>query len=109
MKKTAWILSLFISLIWLVTADARASLSGVISLGMLPVQDESGAQVPAGLLGRIGQDFRQKLTLSYQDLLVRSIGETSGTTDEDVEQLAATGKRQGVRYVVRSGLLGMNC
>ena len=107
MKNSAKVFFLVLCLIWLATAGSIPAQAEVVSIGILPVQDESGVQVPPELLRKIGQDLKQKLTRSYQDILARSVSGVSGASGLGVEQLAAIGKQQGVRYVLRSGFLSL--
>jgi protocatechuate 3,4-dioxygenase beta subunit len=105
MKNALRTFLLTLSMIWLANASPVQAQSQVITIGILPVQDESGTQVPRELLDRIGREFRQKLTLSYQDVLVRPLKGTSDNPDGAVEQLAAMARQQGMRYLLRSGVL----
>jgi hypothetical protein len=107
MKNSAKVFILVACVLWLVTAGLLPAQAEVLSIGILPVQDESGVQVPPELLSRIGQDLKQKLTLSYQDIFARSVSGVSGVSALGVEQLAAIGKQQGVRYVLRGGFLSL--
>lgn len=107
MKNAARVYFLVLCIIWLATAGSIPAQAEVASVGILPVQDESGTQVPPELLLKVGQDFKQKLTLSYQDILARSISGLSESPSPSVEQLAAVGKQQGIQYVLRSGVLGL--
>ncbi len=74
---------------------------------MLPVQDESGNQIPQKQLHKIEQDFKEKLTLSYQDVLVRPVKGAQEISSMQIDQLTALGRQQGVRYLLRSGILGI--
>jgi protocatechuate 3,4-dioxygenase beta subunit len=106
MKNAARIVLFVVCILWLVIARSVPAHAEVISIGILPVQDESDTQVPPELLVKIGQLFKQNLTRASADILVRQI---SGLVEPsaDIAQLAALGRQQGVRYVVRSGLLGL--
>ncbi|RQW85298.1 MAG: hypothetical protein EHM79_12080 [Geobacter sp.] len=107
MKSAAKITFFIVCILWLATAGSISAGAEVISIGILPVQDESGAQVPPEFLLTAGQIFKQKLTLAYQDILVRSISGVPESSNAAVEQLAALGRQQGVHYVMRSGFLGL--
>jgi protocatechuate 3,4-dioxygenase beta subunit len=105
MKNALRLFLLTLSMIWLATAAPVQAQSQVITIAILPVQDESGTQVPRELLERIGREFRQKLTLAYQDILVRPLKGATDSPDKGVEQLAAMASQQGMRYLLRSGVL----
>lgn len=107
MKNTARVFFLTIAMIWLAGAGFLQAQPPVVTIGMLPVQDESGTQVPEKLLTKIGQELKQKLTMTYQDLLVRPVKGVSELSDTGVEQLTAMAKQQGLRYLVRPGVLGL--
>ncbi|MDD2337047.1 MAG: carboxypeptidase regulatory-like domain-containing protein [Geobacteraceae bacterium] len=107
MKNAARVAFLVLCIIWLATAGSIPAQADVVSLGILPVQDESGAQVPPELLRKVAQDFKQKLILSYQDILARSLTGESESSSQGVEQLSAMGRQQGMQYVLRSGVLGL--
>lgn len=79
------------------------------SIGILTFQDESDTNAPPGLLQKIRQEFKQKLTLSFKDVLPRLVsGEALGDpANASAEQLAAFGRQQGVKCVARGGLLAL--
>ena len=108
MKRTrnGWWLAL--SMIFLSAAVSIPDQVPVVSIGILPFQDESGTQVPADVLSKIAQDIARKLILSYQDVLARVIGGESGTAGLGVDQLAALVKQQGVRFILRGGILALD-
>lgn len=107
MKNAAIVFLFTLSAICLAMGSAVPAQAEVVSIGMLPVQDESGDQIPQKLLSKIEQDFKEKLTLSYQDVLVRPLKEVAGTSSMQIDQLTALGRQQGVRYLLRSGILGI--
>lgn len=108
MKNAAIVFLFMLSTICLAMGTAVPAKAEVVSIGMLPVQDESGDQIPQKLLHKIEQDFKEKLTLSYQDVLVRAVkGTPAGTSSMQIDQLTALGRQQGVRYLLRSGILGI--
>lgn len=79
----------------------------LVTIGILPFQDESGTHASPELLQRIVQDFKLKLTLTYKDVLGRLISDEAlgAPAAAGIEQLAALGKQQGVRFMMRGGLL----
>lgn len=107
MKNAANIFCLTFSIICLAASGSFPARAEVISIGMLPVQDESGAQIPQKLLIKVAQDLKQKMTLAYQDVLVRPVRGVSDPSTLHVEQLSALGRKQGVRYLLRSGILDL--
>jgi protocatechuate 3,4-dioxygenase beta subunit len=107
MKNAAIVFLLMLSTICLAMGTAVPAQAEVASIGMLPVQDESGDQIPQKLLHKIEQDFKEKLTLSYQDVLVRPVKGASETSGMQIDRLTALGRQQGVRYLLRSGILGI--
>ena len=88
------------------TASAQGQ---IISVGVVGFQDESGTNAPAGLGQKMAKDLQQRL-VAFSDLLPRSVGpgdDPSALKALDVEQLAALGKQQGVKFVLRGGLLSL--
>ncbi len=87
---------------WVMAADLPGQ-DPLVNIGILGFQDESGTHAPPEFLQKLGQDLRLKLSLEHKDVLGRPLsGEGAGT---DIEQLAALGRQQGVRFVIRGGLL----
>jgi protocatechuate 3,4-dioxygenase beta subunit/TolB-like protein len=95
-------------MIFLSAAVSVPDQAPVVSLGILPFQDESGLQVPAELLNKLAQDIARKLNLSYQDVLARVLAGVSETAGLGAEQMAALGKQQGVRFILRGGILALD-
>jgi protocatechuate 3,4-dioxygenase beta subunit len=98
----------FLSLgFWAVAARGPVAPGQVETIGVLPFLDDSGTQAPPPFLERIGQEFKLHLTRNYLDVLGRSI--SAGSPEElagsGVDELAALGSQQGVKWVLRGGLL----
>lgn len=109
----------FVSL-WLMSAPASTGSassskstpiqSQLVSIGILTFQDESGMNAPAELGQKIAKDLQQKLAVNYKDVLPRMInagGDASAVAAMTVEQVATLGKQNGVKFVVRGGLLAV--
>src|SRR5438132_5870853 len=83
----------------------------LVSVGILNFQDDSGLNAPPELGQKMAQELQQKLVLSYKDLLPRVISSGSGASAIKaltVEQLVALGKENGLKFVVRDGLLAVS-
>lgn len=81
----------------------------VVSVGIINFQDESGTSAPTELGQKIAKDLQQRL-VTFSDLLPRSVGsgmDSSALKAMTVEQLTALGKQQGVKYILRGGLLAL--
>jgi len=109
----------FVSL-WLMSAPASTGSasssestpiqSQLVSIGILAFQDESGMNAPAELGQKIAKDLQQKLAVNYKDVLPRMINagaDASALSAMTVEQVATLGKQNGVKFVVRGGLLAV--
>jgi protocatechuate 3,4-dioxygenase beta subunit len=109
MKKAMKVFCPFLFFCWALGAAALPCHAQLISISILPFQDESDASVPPELLQKIRQEFKQKLTLSYKDVLARLLtsGALSDQANANVGQLAALGKQQGAKFVVRGGVLAV--
>ena len=109
MKKTIKIMGPLLFFVWLWNAGALPCHAQLISIGILPFQDESDTKAPPELLQKIRQEFKQKLTLSYKDVLARLINSEArrAPADANVRQLAALGKQQGAKFVLRGGILAV--
>jgi protocatechuate 3,4-dioxygenase beta subunit len=108
MKKIVGILGILFGLGWFWSAAAPSS-GQLVSIAIVPFHDESDAAAPGELLDKTGQAFRQKLALSHKDVLPRLV---SGEAVKDpasipVGDLAAIGKQQGAKFVVRGGILAV--
>lgn len=105
--------------VWLVSAPVSESAnfrkstslqSQVIPIGILFFQDESGMNAPADLGQKIAKDLQQKLAVNYKDVLPRMLNaglDPSAVAALNVEQLVTLGKQNGVKFVVRGGLLAV--
>ncbi len=100
---------LFLGLAWALTAAAAPCAGQLVSIAIVPFHDGSDAAAPGDLLNRIGRDFRQKLTLSYKDLLPRLVGAEvlPDPAAAGIGDLAALGKQQAARFLVRAGILAI--
>ncbi len=109
MKKTIKVLFSFLCAWWLWSTVALPCQAQMITIGILPFQDESGANVPPALLQKICQEFKLKMTLAYKDVLARLVSAESlgAPANAGIEQLAAFGKQQGVKFVLRGGILAV--
>lgn len=79
-------------------------------IGILLFQDETGLNAPPELGQKIAGDLRQKLIVSYKDVLPRMLNARADSSTQvamNVEQVAALGKQNGVKFVVRGGLLAV--
>ena len=93
------------------TAHPLSAQDQVIPVGVLWFQDESGSGAPAEFGPKIAQDLQQRLNATFKNLLARPLkagADASAIRAMTVEQLAALGKQNGVKYVVRGGLLAVN-
>src|SRR6266550_3753093 len=81
----------------------------LVSVGILRFQDDSGMSMPPEVGQKLAQDFQQKLAATFKDLLPRVISGTDlpATGSLTVEQVAALGKQNGVKFVFRGGLLAL--
>jgi len=82
----------------------------VVSVGIVGFQDESGTGAPSELGQEIARDLQQSL-LTFSDVLPRALGSGANTAALKalaVEQLTALGRQQGVKYVLRGGVLALN-
>jgi len=76
----------------------------VIVVGILPFQDESDSGAPAELGKKIAQQLKQRLSLSFKDVLPKSLN-SDPAAPLNVEQLVALGKQNAVQFVIRGGIL----
>ena len=108
------------ALVWLMSApvstesaDFRRSTSlqsQLVPIGILFFQDESGMNAPADLGQKIAKDLQQKLAVNYKDVLPRMLNaglDPSASATMNVEQVVTLGKQNGVKFVVRGGLLAV--
>jgi len=109
---SVWILIGVLSLTSLVMASAASAASAqgqVVSVGILSFQDESGTNAPPEFCQKIAKDLRQRL-VAFSDLLPRVTGSGGNALEVQamsVEQLTALGKQQGVKHILRGGLLAI--
>lgn len=108
-KRIAGILGVFLCFGWALSAGAAPCAGQLVSITIVPFHDESDAAAPGDLLNKIGQEFRQKMTLSYKDVLPRLIsGEAlKEPAAAGISELAAIGKQQGAKFIVRGGILAL--
>jgi flagellar biosynthesis/type III secretory pathway chaperone len=84
--------------------------SQLVSIGILSFQDESGMNAPADLGQKIAKDLQQKLAVNYKDTLPRMLNaglDPAVVAPLNVEQAVTLGKQNGVKFVVRGGLLAV--
>ncbi|HEV8368762.1 MAG TPA: carboxypeptidase regulatory-like domain-containing protein [Pyrinomonadaceae bacterium] len=82
----------------------------LVSVGILPFRDDSGMGLRPEMSQKLAQDFQQRLAGTFKDLLPRVIsgaGDVAATSSLTVEQIAALGKQNGVRFVIRGGVLAL--
>jgi len=79
----------------------------IVSVAILNFQDDTGANAPAELGQKLAQDLQQKIAIGYKDLLPRLVAGSDAAAAKGltIDQIAALGKQNGARYVVRGGLL----
>jgi protocatechuate 3,4-dioxygenase beta subunit len=79
-----------------------------ITVGVVEFQDESGAGSSAAGAKEIARKLAQNLNTAYKDVLARRLDnatDASSVKAMTVEQLCAFGKQNGVKFVVRGGVL----
>ncbi|MCM3872272.1 MAG: carboxypeptidase regulatory-like domain-containing protein [Pyrinomonadaceae bacterium] len=76
----------------------------VIVVGVLPFQDETDSGAPAELGKKIAQQLKQRLSLSFKDVLPKTLN-SDAATPLNVEQLVGLGKQNAVQFVIRGGIL----
>lgn len=79
----------------------------LVTIGVLPFQDDSGTSAAPQFLERAAQEFKRQLSSSFKDILPRSLsldaqGEPAAMS---IERLAAAGRGQGAKFVIHGGLL----
>lgn len=83
--------------------------SQLVSIGILSFQDESGLNLEPEFGQKIAQDLQRKLVQTYKDVLPRFLNLNGATASTlSVEEFAAFGKKSGVKFIVRGGLLAVN-
>ncbi len=78
-----------------------------VSVAILNFQDDTGANAPAELGQKLSQDLHQKIATGFKDLLPRLVAasDAAAVRGLTIDQIAALGKQNGARYVIRGGLL----
>ncbi len=82
----------------------------VTVVGILPFQDETDTGAPPELGRKIAQQLKQRLSVSFKDVLPKSLvlnSDAASTAALTVEQVVALGKQNAVQLVVRGGLLAL--
>ncbi|MGH9872118.1 MAG: carboxypeptidase regulatory-like domain-containing protein [Pyrinomonadaceae bacterium] len=93
-----------------VPASSDPVQSKVTVAGILPFQDETDSGAPPELGKKIAQLLKQRLTLSFKDVLPKSLNPNSDATSATsltVEQIVALGKQNGMQFVIRGGILAL--
>ncbi len=87
--------------------NAASGQDQFVSIAILNFQDDTSANAPAELGQKLAQDLHQKVAVSYKDLLPRVIAgiDAAAVKGLTIEQIAALGKQQGAKFVIRGGLL----
>ena len=81
----------------------------VVGVGVLPFQNDTGKEVSADFGQKTARELQQKLAAAHKDLLPRVVGaEGDAQATLGIEELAALGKSQGLKFVVRGGLLALD-
>lgn len=76
----------------------------VTVVGILPLQDETDSGAPPELGKKIALQLKQRLSLSFKDVLPKSLNSDATST---VEQAVALGKQSAVQFVIRGGILSL--
>jgi hypothetical protein len=77
----------------------------VVGVGILPLQNDAGKELPADFGQQTARELQQKLAAAHKDLLPRVIAaEGPGALGE----LVALGRTQGLKFIVRGGLLALD-
>jgi hypothetical protein len=86
--------------------DGTRAQTQVISIGILGIRDESGANV-AQLGERVTQQLRSTILAASQDLMPKILGDDKGANDAGmtIQELTELGRQFGVKLVVRGGIL----
>jgi hypothetical protein len=83
----------------------------LVSVGVMAFHDESGSGMPEELRLKIARDLQQVLVGLYSDLYARVIGtqlDSASIKNMSVPQLTQYGEQQGVKFLVRGGLLAIS-
>ncbi len=76
----------------------------ITAVGILAFQDETDSGGPTELGRKIAQQIKQRLSLSFNDVVPKWLSSESAMP-LSVEQAVALGKQNAVQFVVRGGLL----
>jgi len=82
----------------------------LVSVGILRFQDDSGIGMSPELGQKLAQDLQQRFAGTFKDVLPRVInGATNSatTTPLTIDQIVELGKQNGVKFVIRGGLLSL--
>ncbi len=112
--RTPWLRFVVGGVLWLAIIGLTTFLSGdtargqapgqvVVSVGVVPFQDESGTGVP-NLGAGVAQLVRRRLSSQHRDTLAKALP-VPGAEPATVEQMQALGKQYAVNYVVQGGVL----
>src|SRR5712692_7768246 len=98
LPKFTFLVLVLIGLVGIVSAQNQT-----VSVAILNFQDDTGANAPVELGQKLAQDLHQKVATGYQDLLPRLISGTDAGALKGlkIDQIAALGKQNGARFVVR--------
>ena len=106
------------ALVWLMSAPVSTESANfrrstslqtqLVPIGILFFQDESGMNAPADLGQKIAKDLQQKLAVNYKDVLPRMLNAgLDPSAALNVEQVVTLERQNGVKFVVRGGLLAV--
>ncbi len=89
-------------------ASVQAQSVSVVAL--LEFQDDTGTNVSAEKIKTLTAALHQNIATRYKDLLPRLVsGSDAATQASTLAQIAALARQNGARYIVRAGLLALNC
>src|SRR5262245_27975885 len=90
-------------LVLLLGASSALGQGAVKTIGLAGFRDEPGQGASPEVRGKLAGALQQSLNRTYRDQLLARVLTAEGTPT--VEQLATSGKQDGVLFVVRGGLL----
>ena len=110
MNRTSLAVTIVLSFLILLPIGLVGIVSGqnqTVSIAILNFQDDTGANAPAELGQKLAQDLHQKVATGYKDLLPRLVvgSDAAAVKGLTIDQIAALGKQNGAKFVVRGGLL----
>ena len=110
MNRTSLAVTIVLSFLILLPIGLVGIVSGqnqTVSIAILNFQDDTGANAPAELGQKLAQDLHQKVATGYKDLLPRLVAgsDAAAVKGFTIDQIAALGKQNGAKFVVRGGLL----